>query len=430
MSDGPLSRYRDGNALLRALSTRAGVPTGVHLQVADRCNHTCQHCYQVQGQKGELSLDEVRRVIDDLAAQGVLTLNVSGGEATLRHDLVDILLHARARGFAVRLYTNAFLVDEALADRLAAVGLHEVHVSLYAGEAAEHDLVTRVPGSFARTVDGVRALRARNVRVVLKCPATAITPGGAQGVEQLARELGCALRTSATLTPREDGSLLPLDVAASPASLVAAGLLTPWRPHGSEADRADHLASGSCGVGRSGVVVLPNGDVLPCTDTPLRLGNALDDGLAKVLHSDNIALFKGLTRAHVHGCRDCDLVAACHRCHATALYEGGDYLGPYASACAHARARYQAAVGALEVLSPEPGCEPTRAPLMGPYKIEREGQLRPIPDLKTSDDEALAMRHSWIRRAPTPRSEVSILPASKLVRARSRERSDDDGSYR
>jgi radical SAM protein with 4Fe4S-binding SPASM domain len=430
MSDGPLSRFRDGNALLRALSTRAGVPTGVHLQVADRCNHACQHCYQVQGQKGELSLDEVRGVIDDLAAQGVLTLNVSGGEATLRHDLVDILLHARSRGFAVRLYTNAFLIDEALADRLAAVGLHEVHVSLYAGTARDHDLVTRVPGSFARTVDGVRALRARGVRVVLKCPATSLTPDGARGVEALANELGCALRKSGMLTPREDGSLLPLEVAASPASLVAAGLLTPWRPEGSAADRADHLASGSCGVGRGGVVVLPNGDVLPCTDTPLRLGNALDDGLAKVLHSSAIAIFKELTRAHVHGCRDCDLVTACQRCHATALYEGGDYLGPYASACGYARARYQAAVGAVEVLPPASGCEPLRDVQVGPYRIEREGQLRPIPDVRTAEDEARVMQHPWIRSAPTPRSESSILPASKLVRPRAREQSGDSGSQR
>ena len=75
---------KNGLQLLRALADKRGVPSGVHLQVADRCNHTCQNCYQVQGEKGEMSIDEVKGVLDDLAAQGVLQLSVSGGEATLR----------------------------------------------------------------------------------------------------------------------------------------------------------------------------------------------------------------------------------------------------------------------------------------------------------------------------------------------------------
>ena len=50
----------------------------MHLQVADRCNHACKHCYQVQGEKGELSLDELKAVIDDLASAGLMLLNVSG----------------------------------------------------------------------------------------------------------------------------------------------------------------------------------------------------------------------------------------------------------------------------------------------------------------------------------------------------------------
>ena len=110
-----------GAQLLRSLSLRGGRPMGVHLQVADRCNHSCHHCYQVQGEKGELSFDQLCRIIDGIADAGVFTLNVSGGEATLRPDLLDILRYARGRGFAVRLFTNAFLIDEAYADALAAV---------------------------------------------------------------------------------------------------------------------------------------------------------------------------------------------------------------------------------------------------------------------------------------------------------------------
>ena len=101
-----------GHALLQRLANAAGVPSGVHLQIADRCNHSCQHCYQVQGRKGELSTDELKAILDDLAEAGIMLLNISGGEATLRPDLLELLRHARQRGFALRLFTNGYTMTD------------------------------------------------------------------------------------------------------------------------------------------------------------------------------------------------------------------------------------------------------------------------------------------------------------------------------
>lgn len=419
------ARERHGNDLLHALADKRGAPMGVHLQVADRCNHACAHCYQIQGMKGELGLDDVKAVLDGLAAAGVLVLNVSGGEATLRDDLLDILGYARRLGFAVRLYTNAFLVDDALADRLAAVGLYEVHVSVYSRVATEHDAVTRVPGSLARTLGGVRALRARGVRVVLKCPATSLAPSGPAGVAALASELGCGFAASTEITPMEDGSLASQAVAASPEDLVRTGLVEPWTPSpGDAARRAYRLSGAPCGVGTSGLVVLSNGEVRACTDTLVPLGDLTRQGLREVLRdSADAALFRELTWGDVHGCRDCDLLLACHRCHATALHEGGDYLGPYPRGCARARARYAAGVGGLEVLAPAPGCEPGRDPRVGPYKIESPGKLRPVPDVKTDEDERRAAQHPWIRpdHAHFPRAGEGGTTAGLIRLRRGRE---------
>jgi len=389
----------NGSQLLRSLALRHGRPMGVHLQVADRCNHACHHCYQLQGQKGELSFDELRAIIDGIADAGVFTLNVSGGEATLRPDLFDILRYARGKGFALRLFTNGFLIDEAYAEELARIGLLEVHVSLYSGVAEEHDAVTRVPRSFERTVGAVAALRGRGVRVVLKTPATTLSPLGARSVEALARSLGCEHQTSTDLTMREDGAADPWAVRVTPETLLSQGMLSPWRPSEDEArDRASKLASFPCGVGRSGLVVLPDGRLQACSDTPNILGDLTRAPLSEALRAaPERELFEGLTWARVHGCRDCDLLAACQRCHATALHEGGDYLGPYPSACARARARYAAAAGALEVKGPSEDCEPGRDPAVGPYAIEAPGVIRPTRHVRTAEDEALAARFGWLR---------------------------------
>ncbi len=99
----------------------------------------------------------------------------------------------------------------------------------------------------------------------------------------------------------------------------------------------------------------------------------------------------------MHGCRDCDLLPACQRCHATALHEGGDYLGPYPSACERARTRYAASAGALEVIAPSEDCEAGRDPAVGPYAIVAPGVIRPLRDVRTDADEALAAKFGWLR---------------------------------
>lgn len=393
------ARSRHGLDLLRELSHRHDAPTGVHLQIADRCNHTCAHCYQIQGLKGELSLDEIFALLDDLADAGVLSLNVSGGEATLRPDLLDILRYARQKGFAVRLYTNAFLVNDAMARTLAEIGLLDVHVSLYSHIPAHHDAVTCVPGSHARTLQGVRAMRAHGLRVTLKAPALTLCPGGPVGVEVIANELGCGFVGSTEITPMEDGSMRSREAASSTRALLDMGMLEPWVPSpDDDRKRAAKLAGAPCGVGTSGVVILPNGDVLPCTDTIVPLGNLTRSPFKTILaERSETALFRSLTWASVHGCRDCDLILACRRCHATAAHQAGDYLGPYPAACERARSRYEAGVGSLTVLPPTAECDPARDPALGPYKIEAPGRLRPIADLRSDDDEATAAKHPWIR---------------------------------
>lgn len=400
----------NGSQLLRSLALRQGRPMGVHLQVADRCNHSCHHCYQVQGEKGELTIEQLRSIIDGIADAGAFTLNVSGGEATLRPDLLDILRYARSKGFALRLFTNGFLVDDEYAEALALIGLLEVHVSLYSSIAEEHDAVTRVPNSHQRTVAGVMALRQRGVRVVLKTPATTLSVLGAPGVEELARRLGCGHQPSTLLSMREDGADDPWAVRVSPEDLLRQGRLRPWEPASKDAPtRADKLEAFPCGVGRSGLVVLPNGRLQACTDTPHVLADLTQGPLADALAAaPERELFEALTWSKVHGCRDCDLLTACSRCHATALHEGGDYLGPYRSACAQARARYGAAVGPLTVTEPSEDCEPGRDPAVGPYSIVSPGVIQPVLDVRNSDDEALAERFRWLRRA-APQPEVTGL---------------------
>lgn len=139
-----------------------------------RCNLKCRHCYSVSGDvdfDGELSTDEVFAVMDDLKNFGVPALILSGGEPLLRPDIFEISERAKAKGFFTALSSNGALIDEATADRIAAIGYGYVGISLD-GIGAAHDRFRGKAGAFDASLAGVRALVARGVKVGLRFTMT------------------------------------------------------------------------------------------------------------------------------------------------------------------------------------------------------------------------------------------------------------------
>ena len=156
----------------------AGGPGGpvVIWNLIRRCNLTCKHCYSLSADHdyaGELSTQEVFGVMDDLKAFKVPVLILSGGEPLLRPDIFELADRARQMGFYVGLSSNGTLIDEPMADRVAAAGFDYVGISLD-GLGATHDKFRRLVGAFSRSLAAVRHLHARGVKVGLRYTMTAM----------------------------------------------------------------------------------------------------------------------------------------------------------------------------------------------------------------------------------------------------------------
>lgn len=97
------------------------------------CNLNCIHCYtdsRLREYSGELSTDEARAMIEDLARFGVPALLFSGGEPLMRPDLLELVVLARELGIRPVLSTNGTLITPAVAGRLKRAGLIYVGISL------------------------------------------------------------------------------------------------------------------------------------------------------------------------------------------------------------------------------------------------------------------------------------------------------------
>ena len=139
-----------------------------------RCNLTCRHCYATSTDKdfpGELSTDEVYKVMDDLRAYGVPVLILSGGEPLLRPDIMDISRRAKAMGFYVGLSSNGTLIDERRIADIAAIGYDYVGISLD-GMRETHDWFRRREGGFDEALRGIRLCLDAGIKVGMRFTLT------------------------------------------------------------------------------------------------------------------------------------------------------------------------------------------------------------------------------------------------------------------
>ena len=115
------------------------------------CNLACRHCLSSsrQRRRDELTLPEIRRLVDEWAATGVFYVNIGGGEPMVRRDFFDIVEHTTASRIGVNFSTNGTLVDAASAQRLAAMDYVDLQVSIDGVDAVTNDAI-RGHGSYAR----------------------------------------------------------------------------------------------------------------------------------------------------------------------------------------------------------------------------------------------------------------------------------------
>ncbi|MCK5804153.1 MAG: 12,18-didecarboxysiroheme deacetylase [Lentisphaeria bacterium] len=133
------------------------------------CNLVCRHCYAVtaSADRPEMTTEQARAMIRDLAHFGSPVLLFSGGEPLLRPDLIELAEFAVEQGLRAVISTNGTRIDEAVAKRLKTIGLSYVGVSLDGGRE-QHNLMRGSADAFDRALAGIRACKQAGLKVGLR----------------------------------------------------------------------------------------------------------------------------------------------------------------------------------------------------------------------------------------------------------------------
>jgi 12,18-didecarboxysiroheme deacetylase len=135
-----------------------------------RCNLKCIHCYSNSADidyPDELTTEEGKKLIDDLAAFGSPVILFSGGEPLIRKDLLELAQYATKKGMRAVISTNGTLITKDIAAKLQKVGLSYVGVSLD-GLEKTHDRFRGKKGAFAAAMDGIRNCREAGIKVGIR----------------------------------------------------------------------------------------------------------------------------------------------------------------------------------------------------------------------------------------------------------------------
>lgn len=138
--------------------------------ITGKCNFRCSHCYSNSSsdcRDEELSLEEVKAIIDEFASIKVPVILLSGGEPLMRTDIFEIIEYAKSKGIKSSLSTNGSLIDDEAAKKLRKLNMGYVGISLD-GIRQHNDVFRGVDGAYDMALRGIRNCIANGQKVGLR----------------------------------------------------------------------------------------------------------------------------------------------------------------------------------------------------------------------------------------------------------------------
>jgi len=276
---------------IQPLSAELSAPYRMDLALTYRCQNDCPHCYVGRPKDfPKISTDAWKRVIDRCWELGIPHITFTGGEATLRPDLVELVQYAEDVGLVTGLQTNGRrLRDRDYLDRLLLAGLDHVQITLESHDPAVHDHMVGAPGAWEDTVAGIKTVVNADVYMMTN---TTLTTENVDDIEQtvaFAASLGvptfgcnsliysgAAVCVGNGIPEDQIGAILERVKEATQNYHLRLIWYTPTQycefdPTGLE------LGVKGCTAARYNMCVEPNADVIPCQSYYVALGNILSD---------------------------------------------------------------------------------------------------------------------------------------------------------
>ena len=312
--------------------------------VTSGCNFSCRHCYVPDPSSKDLTTNEAKTFLKQIADFGVEELYMSGGEPLMRKDIFEVAKLAVDFGLHTDVITNGWFVNDEIAKKFKESGVDHVSVSVD-GLEDTHDYIRNKPGSFKKCVEAIKLLRNAGVRTYLSPTFSKYNLHQIYGLMNLAQSLdsdfSCKVMIpmgEATelrekcLSPEEQGQFYEALRARKKDPENRLDIVTTCDPYSIFMDDKGDLPPdenrirGGCTGGITLLCVGADGTVTPCSRLQIPIGNIREKTIEDLWYNSEV-LDTLRDRDNLKGkCKGCKYVNWCGGCRAMTWAQTGDYL--------------------------------------------------------------------------------------------------------
>jgi AdoMet-dependent heme synthase len=334
------------------------IPKWIAWEATGRCNLNCIHCRCDAGMEageGDLTTDEAKRMIDDIAAYAKPVMVLSGGEPLMRRDIFEIAAYGTDKGLRMCMATNGTMINDKVCADMQASGIRMVSLSLDGSTAEIHDDFRKQKGAFAGTLRGADYLKKHGIPFLINSSFTKRNQEDIPNVYRLAKEMGATAWYMFMIVPTGRGEeimselisaedyeeildwhfraeLEEPDMMMRPTCAPHYYRITLQRSKEEDIDYERRNLSFSTGGAKGCIaaqviaLITQTGDVQPCSYFPTSAGNVKTQSFKDIW--ENSALFRSLRdfSSYKGRCGECEYINVCGGCRARADAIHGDYL--------------------------------------------------------------------------------------------------------
>ena len=334
-------------------------PHLISYAVTRKCNLKCKHCYSDATEEqapDELSTEEAKRLLDEIANWGIKLLIFDGGEPLYRDDFFDIAEYAAQKGLRVVIGSNGTLIDTDVAKQLKTSGIMAVQISIDGAEAQTHDRFRGEVGAFDKALEGAKSCREAGLLFQFGMTIRRGTLNEIPDMLKLALDSGATAAEffdlvqvprvkkdipEEILAPDERKKVMvwiaeaqkdcPIIIRVPGCPMYTLILqeknIQPKHFPANLLKRIPYYGRGcAAGMPQGYLTVLPHGDVIPCMLLQTKLGNVREESITQIWNNSQI-LSKLRNRNLLEGeCGRCIYVDKCAGCRGRAYEETGDIM--------------------------------------------------------------------------------------------------------
>jgi radical SAM protein with 4Fe4S-binding SPASM domain len=306
----------------------------LHVDITNKCNLTCVHCFQDAGKprENELSTSEWLKVIEDFSNLYKTNITISGGEPLCHPGIFEILEKSKNSGLYVTLFTNGTLInDEQIVEKFEKY-VDKIQISLDGATEKENDEI-RGKGSFEKIIYAFQLLQKTKIHLNM---AVSLMPQNLSGftanVERMINRIGLGVDIRISPIMKEgraqnshmfsDKNIAKFEVRKMLEELFRKRLKTIQKEE-------KNVRINNCGYAES-VVVSSIGDVYPCNvyESRVKIGNIRTGNFSDMVKEID-KLRQRVSVENIAQCSVCDLKMLCFGgCRLNNVYRNNDILIP------------------------------------------------------------------------------------------------------